>query len=507
MRQLFESMKRHASEAGGLIAVSDQYGQMSRRELFARVTALAADLRSQPQTIGIYAPNGLDWVIAQLACALAGKIVVPLPTFFSPAQLGHVVRDASVDLILATNYTTAAAAQSGVPTNVIDIDRTGAGLSDVTDGFGQIIYTSGSTGQPKGVRHESGQITWSAAALAAATGATEKDTYLSVLPLPLLLETICSIFIPAMLGAYAHFDTAMAEQVGQGNARGISTAFERRKPTTSVVVPQLLKQWVGELQAANSRAPDSLRFVAVGGAPVPRQVADKAWTLGIPVHEGYGLSECCSVVAVNRPGERCADTVGRPLSELNVSIDDGEIVVDGPSITDGYLGQGPARRPWRTGDLGSIDRNGFLTIHGRKDSLIVTSFGRNVSPEWIETMLLGDLRIAYCAVVGHGEPSLTAVIVPSALGESWCANASHKDLLDLISGCCSGAPEYAVPRACLVVSFQEALKNQLLTNGRPARKRIAEFVGAGALPHPTQQPRIHSKLQENEDELLRGSHE
>src|SRR5258706_1450327 len=276
MRQLFDSMKRHASEAGGSVAVSDQHGQLSRRELFATVSGLAADLESQPRTVGIYAPNGLAWVIGQLACALAGKIVVPLPAFFSSAQLGHVVRDASVDLILASGQTTALAVQSGVPTHVIDIHRVGAGLPDVVDGFGQIIYTSGSTGQPKGVRHESGQIAWSAAALANATGAAAEDTYLSVLPLPLLLETICSIFIPAMLGAYVHFDTALAEQVGRGDAKGISRAFELKQPTTSVVVPQLLKQWVGELQAVGSRAPASLRFVAVGGAPVPRQVADKA---------------------------------------------------------------------------------------------------------------------------------------------------------------------------------------------------------------------------------------
>ncbi len=96
-------------------------------------------------------------MLAQLACALAGKIVVPLPTFFSPAQLGHVARDASVELILASKDTTALAVQSGVPTHVIDIHRVRAGLPDVIDGFGQIIYTSGSTGQPKGVRHQSGQ--------------------------------------------------------------------------------------------------------------------------------------------------------------------------------------------------------------------------------------------------------------------------------------------------------------------------------------------------------------
>src|SRR5882757_9689367 len=217
MRQLFEAMKRHVSEAGGLIAVSDQHGQFSRRELLASVTALADDLKGQPRTIGICAPNGFGWVVAQLACALAGKIVVPMPTFFSPAQLGHVVRDASVELILASERTAALAAQSGVPTDVIDVYRLGAGIPDVIDGFGQIIYTSGSTGQPKGVRHLSGQIAWSAAALASATGASARDSYLSVLPLPLLLETICSVFIPTLLGANVHFNAGLAERSARGD--------------------------------------------------------------------------------------------------------------------------------------------------------------------------------------------------------------------------------------------------------------------------------------------------
>jgi long-subunit acyl-CoA synthetase (AMP-forming) len=476
MRQLFDQMKRHASEAGELIAVSDQHGQLSRRELFARVTALAADLKGRPQTIGIYAPNGLDWVIAQLACAFAGKIVVPLPTFFRPAQLGHVVHDASVELILASEQTAAPAVQSGVPTHLIDIDRLGAGLPDVIDGFGQIIYTSGSTGQPKGVRHQSGQIAWSSAALASAIAASATDSYLSVLPLPLLLETICSIFIPTSLGAYVHFDTGLAERAGRGDATGIAKAFETHRPTTSVLVPQLLKRWVAELQAVGQTAPSSLRFVAVGGAPVPKQIANAAWSLKIPVHEGYGLSECCSVVAVNRPKERRPGTVGRPLSGLSVSIDDGEIVVDGPSITDGYLGQKPASGPWRTGDLGEIDRDGFVTVHGRKDSLLVTSFGRNISPEWIETMLLADPRIALCNVTGHGEPHLTALLIPTAQGAAWFAKATRADILQLLSDRCSDAPDYAVPRDCVVVSFQEAVNNQLLSNGRPVRKKIDKFI-------------------------------
>jgi hypothetical protein len=99
-------------------------------------------------------------------------------------------------------------------------------------------------------------------------------------------------------------------------------------------------------------------------------------------------------------------------------------------------------------------------------------------------MLLGDPRIAFCAVIGHGEPHLTALIVPSRPAEAWFADASREDVLALVSACCSGAPEYAVPRACIVASLGEAVSNQLLTNGRPARREIEKFI-AGKAPRPS----------------------
>lgn len=479
MRQLFEFFRRHASQAGELIAVSDDECRLSRRELFSRVVGFASELALAPKTVGILAPNGIDWVIAQLACAFAGKTVVPLPTFFSATQLEHVVRDASVEFILASERTAELVGQSGLPTRTIAGGGTATDFAEFVDGFGQIVYTSGSTGRPKGVRLQSGQIAWSAATLIAATQASADDSYLSVLPLPLLLETICSVFIPTALGAHVHFDAGLAERVGRGDATGIAKAFDVLRPTASVLVPQLLKQWVAELKAADQAAPSSLRLVAVGGAPVPTAVANAAWSLGIPAFEGYGLSECCSVVAVNRPGERRPGTAGRPLSGLAVSIDDGEIVVDGPSIMDGYIG-GTASRPWRTGDLGAIDQDGFLTVHGRKDSLIVTAFGRNVSPEWIETMLLADPRIAFCAVAGHGAPHLTALLIPSRQGAEWFAAASYAEIIDLCAILCAGAPRYAVPRAVVVTRIEDALQHRLLSNGRPVRKAIARFLEDGA---------------------------
>ena len=479
MQTLSEAMRRHALLAGDAIAVSDDAQTMNRRDFAARVLDMAASLQDSPSVIGLFAPNGIAWAVTQLACALAGKLVVPLPTFFSPQQLAHVVQDASVGLVLTTPETMPQAAASGIATELIERRIARSKSFACVDGFGQIIYTSGSTGQPKGVRHESGQIAWSMTALANATQASIADSYLSVLPLPLLLETICAVFIPALLGAKVHYATGLAERVGRGDARGLAAAFDDHRPTSSVVVPQLLRHWTAELSATGRVAPSSLRFVAVGGAPVSTRVADDAWRLGIPAYEGYGLSECCSVVAVARPGERRAGTVGRPLDGLSVKIDNDEIVVDGPTVMDGYLGQTGAARPWRTGDIGSFDADGFLSVRGRKDSMLVTAFGRNVSPEWIETMIVSDARVGICAVVGYGEPSLSALLIPSADGAAWFALAREQDVFDLVADACVEAPDYARPRAVIVVPFDEAARAGLLSpNGRPRRAQISDFVKA-----------------------------
>jgi long-subunit acyl-CoA synthetase (AMP-forming) len=115
-------------------------------------------------------------------------------------------------------------------------------------------------------------------------------------------------------------------------------------------------------------------------------------------------------------------------------------------------------------------------VHGRKDSLLVTSFGRNVSPEWIETMVLADQRIALCVVTGHGEPHLTSLLIPSLSGVTWFEKATRAEIVKLLSDLCSEAPDYAVPRAYVVLALEEALKNQLISNGRPVRKQIGTFV-------------------------------
>ena len=441
----------------------------------SRAAALARELPSGANTIGILAANGVDWAAAQIMGMASGRTMVPLPPFFSPEQLAHVVRDANVELILCDEEARPLAATSGIKSQDIKPAQRAAPIEFV-EGFKQIIYTSGSTGHPKGVRHGARQIGWSTKALAEASEASEGDYYLSILPLSFLLETICAIFIPILVGGKTHFSNESAKIFASGQTPDVAGAFERSRPTSSVLVPQLLGLWVRELAATGKRSPENLRFVAVGGAPAPEALVEAAWAHGIPVYEGYGLSECCSVVAVNRPGARKKGAVGRALPGLNVSIDQGEIVVESPSVMDGYVGGAEVERVWRTGDLGAIDADGYLTVHGRKDNLLVTALGRNVSPEWIETLLLSDPRIGLCMVFGHGEPHLTALLAPSAAGGEWFSKARRDEVLELIARCCADAPAYAVPRDCVVLPPQEIVRLGLLTsNGRFRRKETERY--------------------------------
>ncbi|MCG5236927.1 AMP-binding protein [Xanthobacter oligotrophicus] len=506
MRSFFEAVACHARREPDRILFTDAAGSLTRAGLMADAARLAARLPPQARVIGLLLPNGREWAVAQMACLAAGRMAVPLPTFFSALQLSHILKDAQVDLVLVPQANPPTL-PSAVPVLPVAAGGESGAMPDFQkgfqEGFGQIIYTSGSSGQPKGVRHQSGQIAWSASALAQAIAADAEDTYLSVLPLSLLLESICAVFIPALVGGRTHFDTQLSEAIGRGAASGVAAAFEAHRPSVGVVVPELLRVWVHELLATGRKAPDSLRFVAAGGARVPERLAEAAWQLGIPVHEGYGLSECCSVVALNRPGARVAGTVGAPLPGLQLTIRDGEILVDGPGVMDGYLGGPEAPRPWPTGDLGALDGQGRLTVFGRSDNLIVTALGRNISPEWVETALLDDPGIAACAVaqadlaqvdvagadLADADGALAALVIPTPQAQGWFDDAGPEGIRARIAERCAALPAYARPTRITVLDLADAKARGLLTaNGRirrpAARAVLAQRTGATPCPVP-----------------------
>lgn len=160
-------------------------------------------------------------------------------------------------------------------------------------------------------------------------------------------------------------------------------------------------------------SPLQTRLTKAGGAAVVSAPVQAAHSLGMPAYEGYGLSEGTSAQTPNLPGASKVGSVGRPLANALIRCAaDGELEVSG-RLFNGYLGDTtPPPAWWPTGDLGSIDADGFVHVSGRNKHVLITAFGRNVSPEWVETSLSSQPGILQAVVFGDGEPSLSAVLWP-----------------------------------------------------------------------------------------------
>ncbi|MBR9970563.1 AMP-binding protein [Magnetospirillum sulfuroxidans] len=461
MRDVLKAIRATAARTPERIAITDQFGAMSYGALDQAIASACAALSLSPRVIGLLMPRDHSHIVTDLALAALGRTIVPLPDFFSVGQWRHMVIDAGIEAVVTTAAGRARLAELDVPTLVPPPDAVADAWPDLSPSR-RIIYTSGTTGAPKGVVLEENAMTASLSGLEMAAEASPEDVHLSVLPFSLLLEQLAGLLLPLKLGARIHI-VASPQQAPQ--------EAEQQDATTSVLVPELLAAWVQWLRHSGRRAPQSLRFVAVGGAPVGEELAQSAWEMGLPVHEGYGLSECCSVVAVNRPGQRRPGTVGQPLAGVNVSIDDGEIIVHGPTVMAGYLGGVAANGLWRTGDCGQIQSDGTLVVLGRKDDVIVTANGRNVHPEWIEPMIRADAAIRTCALIA-GDGGIKAVLIPAPP-----IDASSTDWLARLQALTQTAPAYARPTEVAILSAAQAQANALFTpDGRPRRRRIAQFL-------------------------------
>jgi long-subunit acyl-CoA synthetase (AMP-forming) len=244
----------------------------------------------------------------------------------------------------------------------------------------------------------------------------------------------------------------------------------RHRPDSVILLPQMLRAWVGWLQQNGQRAPESLRFAAVGGAAVGERLLRSARESGIPAFEGYGLSEGASVQTLNLPGADRPGSAGRPLPHARVRIAaDGEIEIAG-SLMAGYLGQDqPPPDWWPTGDLGSVDADGFVHVRGRKKHVLITAFGRNVSPEWVEQALRSEPAVAQAVVFGDGEPALSAVLWPARADAS---DAALQAALDAANGT---LPDYARVRHWVRARAAFTPQAGMATpNGRPLRAAILQ---------------------------------
>lgn len=450
------------------------------RDTFAgRVAAWRDAFRFRDaRIVGVLADNSPQWLACDLGIRAAGAVAVPLPPFFSDGQLRHVLDAGGVDLVAASP-----------PDRILDLDigfRVDGGMGDLSllrrppaadiaipAGSAKITFTSGSTGEPKGVCLDDSACMRLAATLCELLHPLGIERHLSVLPYATLLENVAGAYAGLMAGA-AVMAPSLAE-LGFGGDAGFDPerflrCLHEYRPDSLILLPELLKGLV-VMREFGARLPASLKFVAVGGGKVGAGLIERARAVGIPAFEGYGLSECASVVSLNLPDAQRPGSVGRPLPHVRVRLaDDGEILVAG-SVMRGYLGAGLPAQEVATGDIGEFDRDGFLYVRGRKKHQFVTSFGRNVNPEWPESLLLQSPVLRQAAVFGEGLPGNVAVLVPTpGMPDAAVAQAVRQTNSEL--------PGYARIHAWLRATEPFSAANGLATaNGRPRRAAIESVYG------------------------------
>lgn len=485
MSAVLDALRRHAAERPAATALVGGDSVLDYSALADRALQVASTLfAGRSRRCGLLLDNGIGWAVCDLAARWARTALVPIPTFFSPQQVAHVVATSGIDTLIT----------EGAP---LDIDA--FAREDVSALIGQraaclrlrpmradplpgrtskVTFTSGTTGTAKGVCLSDAAMDNVAQSLLQVSQGSAADRHLCLLPLATLLENIAGIDVPILAGASTAIPSL--REVGLGGSsqldpRVMLAAIEKYAPTTIVTVPQTLAALLFAIAQGGHR-PTQLRLVAVGGAPIAAAVLKQAEMLDVPVYQGYGLSELSSVAAFNGPGANRVGSVGRPLPHVDLRFAaDGEILVSG-AVFEGYIGGGAdARTPegyWPTGDIGHLGADGYLQLDGRKKSMFITAFGRNVAPEWIESELTARPAIAQAAVFGEARPWNAAVLVPRSAAFTSALEADLRKVNDSL-------PDYARVRRWIVADEAFSPLNGMATaNGRLRRDAILAQYGA-----------------------------
>lgn len=418
---------------------------LTAAELAGHVRAVAAGLRADGvvpgDRVALLGGNTVPWVVLDLAVLAVGAVVVPIYPTSSRAQIEHVLADSGARRVFAESPEQAAASggerfTTAVPRLAAAGRRAASPAPDTAiapDDVATVVYTSGTTGPPKGcvLTHRNlfaaaGNVVSYLPELFATPG---RD---GAAPSTLLFLPLSHVFgRVSMLGClWAGVRTGLL-----ASAAELTAELPHFRPSFLVLVPYALEklrkgaravlsaEQEAEAVAAGAGwscpAADTMRaglggrlaHVICGGAPLDPTTAAFTEALGIQVLGAYGLTESTTVVSMSSPHAVKAGKVGRVLPGCEVRIaDDGEIQVRGETVSPGYWPT-PAGTEWlRTGDLGSVDADGFLTITGRRKEIIVTSGGKNVAPEPLEDRIRLHPGIAHAVVVGEGMPYVAAVV-------------------------------------------------------------------------------------------------
>ena len=319
------------------------------------------------------------------------------------------------------------------------------------------MYTSGTTGLPKGVMHSHRTVMWSAFTVTATADFHYKDRFLTALPLfhvGALMPALCCVYTGSTQVILKAFDPKLAWEL-----------IRDEKITTTLLVPAMLQFMQATYDKATHDA-STLRWVLCGAAPVPVTLIKAYEEIGVEVHQLYGLTESCGpgCLIMGEDALKRAGSTGRAYFYTDVRVvgidgkdcppgEPGEIILRGPHNMVGYWNRPDAtaqalRDGWlHTGDVGTMDEDGFVTIRDRlKDMLI--SGGENIYPAEVENMLLGHPAVADAAVIGLPSPKWGEVPLAVVVAKK----GTTLDEAELLAWCKGKLATFKLPKAAVVVA-------------------------------------------------------
>ena len=464
-------------------AVSDGNGVvLNYQQLLREVLITAADLEAKAITgLAIAGDNSISQLVLDVACLEAGVWTLQCPPFFTPEQVQHALQASGCRAMLSDR-------PMGTSSDTLEVAGQTLYLTlmpgqiespSVIDDTAKVTFTSGSTAQPKGLCLAEKHLMAPVKALAEALTPHELKRHLSVLPQAVLLETIAGIYTALYSGACCIVPSLLRTSGAPDIGTALYQLMEAEQAHSAILVPELLEQLVKRCESART-SPAHVRFLPVGGSRVSEKLLQRAQATGLPVYQGYGLSEAGSVVTLNLPGANKQGTVGKVLAHQQLRFaDNDEIVLEQPGFL-GYCGEGPihlnasmvdasmadaSAEGFATGDSGYLDDEGYLSVNGRLKNVLINSMGRNISPEWIESTLLDQPAIEQVVVYGDAQTTLSALVV---------TNGCEQEIGTAVSQANATLPEYAsVEQWQLVPPFSR--ENGLLTsNGKLRRAAILD---------------------------------
>ncbi len=471
-------------------------------------------------SVAILSENRHEWPVADIAILSAGAVNVPLHAPLSAAQVEYQLRHSRSKAVFVSNQAQADKVLASLDTlpdlrfliafDPIRVDdrlpvlpweglmHRGAKDAEATaevlrresklgpDDLATIIYTSGTTGNPKGVMLSHGNLLSNAEMCGVLLETGPVEVQLSWLPFSHIYARTCDHYATALVGATLclaeSMDTIIADfqAVGATRMNSVPRFYDKVWASVEHLTPE---DRAGRLRAVFG---PTLRMLTSGGAPLPLPVAEGFAEAGITLLEGYGQTESSPVITYSGPGAQKLGSVGRAIPGVEIKIaDDGEILTRGPHVMLGYWDDPEATKAaivdgWlHTGDVGTIDQDGYLRITDRKKDLIITSCGKNIAPALLERLLTDDPYIDQAIVHGDRKPFVSALIVPNfaALSATAAELGCPIDVEDDIirSGPIRDFFAERVDRIMEAVSQPERVRAFLLL-GRPLRVEAGELT-------------------------------